>query len=136
MESSAPNIRTWLYTSELRDGAAYADVIRHKQDFADKNREYSLSGFLITNGSHIMQLLEGETVAVEQFKATISADQRHRNLDSIIWDMVPHRAYPKWSMKFHAVEDYEVLFKEIESAQVETIATQTARLLFDMTFDE
>ena len=53
-----------------------------------------------------------------------------------MWTIESKRAYPRWAMRVVSREEYETLFKEIESAKIETIATNIARMIFDITFDE
>ena len=129
------DIRTWLYTSEFKDRPSHEAIMAEMDRFNVKNKALNLSGFLITNGSAIMQLLEGEHEAVEPLKQIISKDNRHSKVETHVWELEASRAYPHWSMRAIDPLNYEALFKEIESAKVATIATDIARLLFDVTFE-
>ena len=83
-----------------------------------------------------MQLLEGDELKVGPLKQEILDDDRHTEIISEVWTIESKRAYPRWAMRVVSREEYETLFKEIESAKIETIATNIARMIFDITFDE
>lgn len=129
-------IRTWLYTSQFRDAASHAEILEAKHKFDAKNEAAGLTGFLITNGIAVMQLLEGPDETVERFKSTISVDPRHKNLVTEVWALESKRAYPHWSIRYQDASEYEALFRTLESAEIETISINIARMLFDTTFDE
>lgn len=105
------------------------------EGFKTHNKTLNLSGFLITNGSAVMQLLEGPQEAVETLKQTIMTDERHIKIETQAWELETSRAYPHWSMLAIKPSDYEELFSEIQSAKIATIASDIAKLLFDATFD-
>jgi len=64
----------------------------------------------------------------------VIADDRHGDVSTEVWETHQTRAFPNWSMRVSKSSEYEPLFKEIESAKIETIATNIARMLFDTTF--
>lgn len=129
------DVRTWLYTSEFKDIDSHRAIITSMDGFCARNHKLGLSGFLITNGKAVMQLLEGGEDAVETLRTTISQDDRHLNVVTEVWELEAERAYPKFSMRAIDSNEYEALFKEVETAKIATIATNIAQLLFDTTFD-
>lgn len=128
-------IRSWLYTSEFKDLASQQSIVADIERFKAHNKILGLSGFLITNGTAVMQLLEGPEENLEAVKSKILRDKRHINVKMEAWELETSRAYPDWSMRAIEAADYEALFSEIQSAKIATIATDIARLLFDVTFD-
>ena len=127
-------IRNWLYTSKFTDRKTHAAVVEFVDGFAEKNRRHGLTGFLVTDGHAIMQLLEGEDPALTSVRDKVIADDRHGDVSTEVWETHQTRAFPNWSMRVSKSSEYEPLFKEIESAKIETIATNIARMLFDTTF--
>lgn len=130
------DIRTWLYTSEFKDSASKDEIFSSMEQFQAHNKSLNLSGFLITNGKSIMQLLEGKDNVVNVLREKIIADDRHVNVVNEVWELEEERAYPEWSMRKMRASNYEILFKEIQSAKMATIATNIARMLFDTTFEK
>lgn len=134
MRINPGQIRSWLYTSKFTTQKSYADVFAFVNQFRAHNRDLGLSGFLVTDGHVVMQLLEGDDEPLAILRETISADTRHFDVVTEVWELQESRAFPHWSMQVSKSSDYERLFKEIESARIETIATNIARMLFDNTF--
>ena len=54
---------------------------------------------LAYNGTHFMQLLEGEAAAVDETLTRIAADLRHSGLVVIRRDSRPARECPDWTMR-------------------------------------
>lgn len=127
-------ITTWLYTSEFPSPMPSEDIDDMISGFAQNNEKNGLTGFLISNGTAVMQLLEGEHDNVSAMRDVIMMDKRHINIHPEVWDISSVRAYPNWAMRSIALDDYEVLFKEIERAEIQTLAIKIASVLFDVTF--
>jgi len=127
-------IATWLYTSEFPEQKTPDEIDALAKGFAERNHVNELSGFMISNGIKVMQLLEGSPKTVAVFRDKITADSRHTNVHPEVWDISDHRAYPNWSMRSISVDDYEILFEEIERTEIQTLAIKIASVLFDATF--
>lgn len=130
------HIRTWLYTSEFCERKTQAETDLLASEFAAKNEIMGISGFMLTNGTSVMQMIEGEPEAILTLQTKITEDIRHKNIVSEVWELEAARAYPHWAMRVIEPANYESAFSKIESAKMETIAINIARLLFDITFDE
>ena len=104
--------------------------------FSERNTHHGLTGFLLTDGESVMQLLEGDPETLESFKAAIKADRAHTNVTTEVEALEQQRAYPDWGMRAVAPANYDKLYSEIESAKIGTIATNIAAMLFDITFEE
>lgn len=136
MTAISEGVRTWLYRSKFNGFKTEGDIHEMARGFVRKNQRLGLSGFLITNGDAVMQLLEGDEPNVESLKKEILEDDRHSDIVSEVWAVESKRAYPRWAMRVVSPSEYEALFKEIESAKIESIATNIARMIFDVTFDK
>lgn len=66
-----------------------------------RNSEASLSGMLLYDGSHFLQVLEGPHDAMTSFLARIREDVRHTDVTVISThaDLFT-RVFPKWSMNY------------------------------------
>jgi hypothetical protein len=62
------------------------------------NRRDTITGFLICNGVHFAQALEGPQAEVEACFARISADRRNVEPTVRSLDWSEERAFPHWSM--------------------------------------
>jgi|GEM_PF-3592181 len=136
MNPETQGVRTWLYRSKFTKLKAQSEVLELARAFAQKNQRLNLSGFLITNGNAVMQLLEGDEPNVQSLKKEILDDDRHTDIISEVWTIESERAYPRWAMRVVSTAEYETLFEEIETAKIKTIATNIARMLFDVTFEK
>lgn len=81
-------------TPELTE-SVLAEVIKQS---AQNNRQRDITGVLMRCGDDLMQLLEGEQLAVEQLYAAIAADPRHTQVQCLLRKSVNHRVYPEWGM--------------------------------------
>ena len=130
------SIRTWLYTSEFTTEKTEADIRRFVDGFRAQNKAKALTGFMVSNGKAVMQLLEGSPDAVKTLRSKIEQDERHHKISSEVWELEAERAYPHWSMRVAAPSHYEEMFGAIERSSVMTIATDIATMLFDTTFSD
>ena len=130
------DVGTWLYTSDFKSRRTPPEIAEMALKFSTKNQRHGLTGFLLTDGESVMQLLEGDPDTVEAFKTIIKADTAHTNVTTEVEALEDQRAYPSWGMRAVAPADYNLLFAEIESAKIGTIATTIATMIFDITFDD
>jgi hypothetical protein len=71
------------------------------------NREHRVSGLLLFDGTHFLQVLEGEEEAVREVFNRIAQDTRHTDLDILFEEQVPAAQYEGWSMGFQALDGAE-----------------------------
>ncbi len=135
MTSQPDRVMVWLYTSQFSTPQSQVEIDQLVAGFAAENKRRNISGFLISDGRSVMQLLEGPEGDTEVLKGKIQADERHLNVTTQLWSNETIRAYPHWSLRAIASSEYEALFSEIESANFVTLATRIAQMLFDATFD-
>lgn len=74
-----------------------------------------VSGLLWTDGTNFLQLLEGDTAAVEDTFARISADPRHDSISVMLRGKIEKRRFPSWSMALFGDSD-ERLDRSLEHA--------------------
>ncbi|MEA3641021.1 MAG: BLUF domain-containing protein [Lamprobacter sp.] len=71
------------------------------------NAEKSITGLLLFQGGHFLQVLEGEPNVVRELFKQICKDQRHTDIALLFEELVSHSQYPDWSMGFQALDGNE-----------------------------
>ncbi len=62
------------------------------------NARDRLTGFLVFDKLHFLQILEGDEADVERAFSRIEADPRHDDIAVIARRSIDHRAFPEWAM--------------------------------------
>lgn len=73
---------------------AIMKVARVRNDLRD------LTGVLVFDHQHFLQVLEGDRQSVNQLLAKLMSDPRHRNVTLIACREIQNRSYAAWSMGF------------------------------------
>jgi hypothetical protein len=81
--------------SDTFDPASFGDIAAVAQR---NNRERDLSGALLFDQSHFIQVLEGERAMVSDCYNNIVGDSRHKDLRIIQCQMADRRSFPTWDM--------------------------------------
>jgi hypothetical protein len=71
------------------------------------NRENHVSGLLLFDGGHFLQVLEGTEDAVREIFSRISKDTRHSSLKVLFEEQVDSPQFEDWSMGFQALDGAE-----------------------------
>ena len=66
---------------------------------AQNNPEQGITGLLLYNGRNFLQLLEGESGAVETLMERIDNDPRHTGVSILYNQQIAQRTCPEWAMK-------------------------------------
>lgn len=128
------NLKSLTYTSFARIDLTADDlnaILRTARDF---NALDDITGLLIFNGTHFLQIIEGSEPAIDDLVAKLRLDRRHSNLEVRDEWTIAERAFPGWSMELaHVKSNYFEARKSVaERLPVNTpLAVQT--LLFAMT---
>lgn len=88
-----------IYVSTVAPGFRAAELEALTERAAALNAANGITGMLAYNGTHFMQLLEGEAAAVDETLTRIGADPRHSGLVVIRRDSRPARECPDWTMR-------------------------------------
>lgn len=92
-----------VYVSTAAPSISPADVAAIEQIAIRENAKSAITGFLLFNGRHFMQVLEGAQDAVLAVFANIAKDQRHRGVVQILNEPISKRAFPDWSMQARTI---------------------------------
>jgi hypothetical protein len=71
------------------------------------NAEKGITGLLLFQGNHFLQVLEGEPNQVRKLFQSIAKDPRHRDIALLFEEFVSQRQYPDWSMGFQSLDGRE-----------------------------
>jgi hypothetical protein len=93
-----------LYTSTARPGLAKAELEAILEAAQRNNAKRSLTGFLIFDGHHFIQLLEGTEHDVQNTYKKIAGDGRHTSVEPLLQDMKPTRSLSNWAMAYTQID--------------------------------
>ena len=78
--------------------ALLAQCVRH-------NQAAGITGLLLYARGGYMQLLEGESAAVEDLFARIRQDPRHSRVTTLLHGPIGVRSFPQWAMAFRRLDE-------------------------------
>lgn len=63
------------------------------------NEQLDITGLLIFNGKHFLQIIEGPLTSLSKLMESIQCDTRHSDVVILLKEPIPKRDYEKWAMK-------------------------------------
>ncbi len=72
---------------------------------ARNNPVAGITGILVYNGRNFLQLLEGETAALNTLMRKIGHDPRHTGITMLHSNEIAERACPDWAMKWIPIDE-------------------------------
>ncbi|MCL4235955.1 MAG: BLUF domain-containing protein [Deltaproteobacteria bacterium] len=88
------------YCSRFAQPLSPEDIADLAARAASKNREFEVTGVLMTSGGLFFQVIEGPEHVINQLYHEIQADERHEDILLLSEETnVQTRLFPKWSMK-------------------------------------
>jgi hypothetical protein len=72
-----------------------------------RNADNGVTGLLLFQGGHFLQVLEGDPQPVRTTFKRICGDTRHSQIALLFEELVSERQYPDWSMGFQALDGSE-----------------------------
>ena len=92
-------LRSMTYTSLARLDLDASDLEAIHQTAERENAARNITGLLIFNGTHFLQILEGDESALRQLIENLRRDQRHSGLEVRHDEPIDQRSFPDWSME-------------------------------------
>ena len=88
----------FIYTSTASEAFAWTDleILRHECEC--RNEVEQITGMLLYDGSHFMQVLEGDETKVLALFEQIKTDPRHKNVEDLINNPLGKRNFKDWAM--------------------------------------
>jgi hypothetical protein len=99
---------TLVYVSFESQRLSDNDLLELLKKARQFNQQANVTGMLLTRNGNFIQVLEGETVIVEQLFARINQDKRHKNVIVIYKAPIENRNFPSWSMGFSHISDQDL----------------------------
>lgn len=93
------NLRTLTYTSLARLDLDASDLEAIHETAQRENAEREVTGLLIFNGTHFLQILEGDGATLAQLLENLRRDPRHSGLEFRHDEPIEQRSFPGWSME-------------------------------------
>jgi hypothetical protein len=88
----------FIYTSTASEVFKWTDLEILRHECENRNEIEQITGMLLYDGSHFMQVLEGEEETVLALFEKIKADPRHKNVEALINNPLDERNFQYWAM--------------------------------------
>ena len=92
------------YTSLARLDLEASDLEDIHRTARDQNALDGITGLLVFNGTHFLQIIEGSESAIDELVAKLRRDPRHTGFEIRDQRKVDRRSFPDWSMELVRVE--------------------------------
>lgn len=89
-----------IYVSTAVSPMTHDDLVNLLRKVRERNDRLQLTGMLLYKDGRFMGVLEGGEANVHSVLADIEQDGRHKNLDILRSQRIPHRNFPNWTMGF------------------------------------
>lgn len=96
-------LKSLTYTSLARLDLTTDDLLAIHQTARHRNALNGITGLLIFNGTHFLQVVEGVEEAIDELVDRLRADHRHHHLDVKDERDIEARSFPDWSMELARV---------------------------------
>ena len=95
------------YASTATREMQRADLLELLANARKHNASIGVTGLLLFQGGHFLQVLEGDAEPVRSLFKRICADRRHDKIALLFEELVSEREYRDWSMGFQALDGSE-----------------------------
>jgi hypothetical protein len=124
-------LRRLIYTSQATESFSEHNLL----DLLDQSRAYNsvddITGLLMHKKGFLLQVLEGESEAIEDLLNRLLLDTRHVKLKIVLDRCTEHRLFPNWTMgcvDFHKVELKLIPELYVDLSDLKVIQELTIRL--------
>ena len=128
------SLKSLTYTSLARLDLQASDLEAIHRTARDVNALEGITGLLIFNGTHFLQIIEGAPNAIDDLVERLRRDPRHSGLEVRDERAVDERSFPDWSMELVKVSaSYFEAKDEVAGGLPATVAEPVKALVFRMT---
>ena len=96
---------TLIYVSAAARSLSHSDIQDILRESREGNGKKNITGLLLFKEGSFMQVLEGESQAVEELHRKISIDPRHTRIITLLKAPIQSRRFGDWKMGFKNIED-------------------------------
>lgn len=93
------SLKSLTYTSLARLDLQASDLEAIHRTAREVNAFEGITGLLIFNGTHFLQIVEGAPAAIDDLLVRLRRDERHNGVEVRDERLVPERSFPGWSME-------------------------------------
>ena len=128
------DITSLTYTSLARLDLQASDLEDIHGAARELNTAGGITGLLVFNGTHFLQIVEGAREAVEELLERLRRDPRHPGLEVRDQHRIAQRSFPDWSMELVRVKAGYFEAKETIAERLpDTVPEEIRARLFRMT---
>lgn len=126
--SIASSMKSLIYVSRAAPGLKPDDLDRIHHSAINLNALDGITGLLVYNGTHFLQIVEGTPDAIDDLLERLRRDPRHNDLNVRDEAIVTSASFPDWSMnlvkvsagRFEACEDMAECLPDSVTSSVRT----------------
>lgn len=96
-----------VYSSRVAGSFGFKDVKELSMKAAEYNRSLDITGLLIYGGGQFLQIIEGDSEAVNKLFFKIAKDPRHEHISIIDFDDYVIRQFKSWNMRCLILDNQE-----------------------------
>jgi hypothetical protein len=97
------SLKSLTYTSLARLDLEASDLEAIHRTAREINALEGITGLLIFNGTHFLQIIEGAPAAIDDLVERLRRDPRHSGLEVRDERQIDQRSFPDWSMELARV---------------------------------
>lgn len=127
-------LKTLTYTSLAQLDLTAEDLEDIHRTARAENGLNGITGLLIFNGTHFLQVIEGGEEAIDALVDNLRRDPRHTGFEIRDLSFVEQRSFPDWSMELVKIEaSYFEARESVEDRLPSGIAPQVRDRVLNMT---
>jgi len=126
-------LKSTTYTSLARLDLEAGDLEAIHRTARDVNALEGITGLLIFNGTHFLQIIEGAPNAIDELIERLRRDRRHSGLEVRDERAIATRSFPDWTMEMVRVsasyfEAKETVSERLPDAIAEDVRDRVIRM--------
>jgi len=127
-------LKSLTYTSLARLDLTARDIEAIHRTARDVNSIEGITGLLIFNGTHFLQIVEGSPLAIDDLVERLRRDPRHSGIEIRDQRGIYERSFPDWSMELVRVSAGYFEAKDTVSDRLpETVSEPVRERVIQMT---
>ena len=127
-------LKSLTYTSFARLDLTARDIEAIHRTARDVNSIEGITGLLIFNGTHFLQIVEGSRLAIDDLVERLRRDPRHSGIEIRDQRGIDERSFPDWSMELVRVSASYFEAKDTVSDRLpETVSEPVRERVIQMT---
>lgn len=93
------DLKSLTYTSLAKLDLSAGELEAIQRTARDFNALDGITGLLVFNGTHFLQIIEGAEAAIDELVERLRRDRRHSAIEVRDERRVEQRSFPEWSME-------------------------------------